>query len=156
MPEAYFYHLEGVTAEDVLPDLLQRGFTRGLKMVVEAPDPTRLLAFSQKLWSHEDVAFLPHGLDGEPFPERQMIWLSVNSENPNEASFRFCFGGATPDVSGGYERVSLLFNGGEESEVVMARQLWREFKTAGSGVKYWKKDEHGRWVDMAAKAGAES
>jgi DNA polymerase III subunit chi len=156
MNEVFFYHLEGSTAEDVLPDLLQRGFTRGLRMAVETTDVERLSAFSQKLWAHEDVAFLPHGLEGEPFSERQKIWLSANAENPNGASFRFYFGGALPPMDSTYERVSVMFDGGDEAELQMARQLWRDFKVQGVVVKYWKKDEAGCWADLAAKATADT
>ena len=152
MAEVFFYHLEGSVAEDVLPDLLQRGFMRGLKMAVEAPDQTRLLAFSQKLWAIDDVAFLPHGLDGEPYPERQTIVLASDAENPNDATFRFYFGGAVPAVENDYERVSVMFDGADETELLSARQMWRDFKAAGSVVKYWKKDEAGRWADLAEKA----
>lgn len=149
MSEVFFYHLEGIEAEDVLPDLLQRGFTRGLKMTVETTDPIRLLAFSQKLWAHEDVAFLPHGIDGDPFPQQQHIWLATDLANPNSATFRFYFGGAWPTTETLYDRVSLMFDGGNESEVQTARQIWRDFKAQGAVVKYWKKDDTGRWADLA-------
>jgi DNA polymerase III subunit chi len=154
MSEVFFYHLEGSTAEDMLPDLLQRGFARGLRMAVETADIERLSALSQKLWADEDVAFLPHGLEGEPFPERQGIWLAANAENPNGASFRFYFGGALPPMANTYERISVMFDGGEEAELQTARQLWRDFKARGVVVKYWKKDEAGRWVDLAEKTNA--
>jgi DNA polymerase III subunit chi len=152
MTEAFFYHLEGSTAEDVLPELLQRGLSRGLKLAVEVPDKERLSAFSQKLWALEDVAFLAHGLAGEPCPERQKIWLATEAGNPNRATFRFYFGGAWPAWDAGYERVSLMFDGGNEIELQTARQLWRDFKARGATVKYWKKDDAGRWADFAARA----
>ena len=161
MAEVFFYHLEGNVAEDVLPDLLQRGLARGLKLAVEVPDKERLSAFSQKLWALEDVAFLAHGIAGEPYPERQKIWLATEDDNPNSATFRFYFGGAWPTGDASYERVSLMFDGGNEIELQTARQLWRDFKAQGLVIKYWKKDEGGRWTDMAlpretAPAGSEN
>jgi DNA polymerase III subunit chi len=151
MSEVFFYHLEGLNAEDVLPDLLQRGFIRGLRMAVETSDSTRLLAFSQKLWAIEDVGFLAHGLEGEPFPKRQMIWLATDGENPNGASYRFYYGGALPSAEASYERVSVMFDGSDATELQNARQLWRDFKARGAVVKYWKKDESGRWADLAQR-----
>jgi DNA polymerase III subunit chi len=118
-------------------------------MAVETPDMERLSAFSQKLWALEDVGFLAHGLEGEPFPNRQSIWLALGSENPGDATFRFYFGGATPAIENAYDRVSLMFDGGDETELAAARQLWRDFKVKGATIKYWKKDDAGRWVDMA-------
>jgi DNA polymerase III subunit chi len=156
MGEVFFYHLEGSVAEDVLPDLLQRGVARGLKLAVEVPDAERLQTFSQKLWALEDVAFLAHGLEGEPFPEKQPIWLAAGDGNPNNATFRFYFGGAFPALDVGYERVSVLFEGANESELQAARQSWRDFKSRGAVVKYWKKDETGRWADLAVGAAADS
>jgi DNA polymerase III subunit chi len=152
MSEVFFYHLEGSVAEDVLPDLLQRGFTRGLKMAVETPDMKRLSAFSQKLWATEDVSFLAHALEGEPYPEQQNIWLTLSVENPNGATFRFYFGGAMPAVENTYERVSLMFDGDDAAELAAARQLWRDFKAKGAAIKYWKKDDGGRWIDMAQQS----
>jgi DNA polymerase III subunit chi len=152
MSEVFFYHLEGVAAEDVLPDLLQRGFMRGLKMAVEVADQERLLAFSQKLWAIEDVGFLAHGLEGDPFPERQYIWLARGDHNPNSATFRFYFGGALPVPGNVYERISVMFDGSDEAELAAARQLWRDFKALGTEVKYWKKDDTGRWADLAQRA----
>ena len=149
MAEAFFYHLEGTTAEDMLPDLLQRGVARGLRLAVEVADAERLSALSLKLWSYEDVAFLAHGADGEPFPEAQAIWLASNSENPNAAQCRFYFGGAWPTAATTYDRVCLIFDGGDENELQKTRSLWREFKGLGIAIKYWKKDEGGRWVDHA-------
>jgi DNA polymerase-3 subunit chi len=150
MAEVFFYHLEGIVAEDVLPELLQRGLARGLKLAVEVPDAERLAAFSQKLWALEDVAFLPHGGESEPYPERQHIWLAAGADNPNGATFRFYFGGAVPSKDVGYERVRVMFDGGNETELQAARQLWRDFKAQGAIAKYWKKDEAGRWADLAA------
>ncbi len=149
MADAFFYHLEGLAAEDLLPDLLQRGLARGMRMAVETPKPERLSALSARLWSFEDTSFLAHGMVGEPNPERQTIWLTAGPDDPTAAHYRFFFGGAFPADSVACERMFLLFNGDDETERNEARQQWRKLKSNGIQVKYWKKHESGRWMDMA-------
>ena len=151
MAEIYFYHLEGVAAEDVLLDLLQRGLKRNLRMSVEISDLDRLSLLSERLWSIEDVAFVPHGLGNEPFPERQPIWLSQTADNPNHSQYRFYAGGALPPTDTSYDRASVLLDGDDAAKMQAARQLWRAAKAQGCNVKYWKKDEGGRWMDMAGQ-----
>jgi DNA polymerase-3 subunit chi len=150
MTEVWFYHLEREPVENVLPGLLARGLQRGVRMAVQSPDSARLAAISEKLWAYEDVAFLAHGLAGEPAPDRQPIFLAQDSDNPNAAPFRFFIDSAEPQSLDGLVRASIMFDGTAEGALDQARALWKRFKAEGHAISYWKQDEQGRWKDQAA------
>jgi DNA polymerase III subunit chi len=150
MAEVWFYHLDRKPVDDELPGLLQRGLDRGVRMAVVTTSPERVKELSQKLWGVEDIAFIPHGFEGEPAPERQPIYLSAGGDIPNGAGFRFYIDGSAPDMMAGVERASILFDGRDENAVQQARELWRRFKAEQMPIRYWKQDEDGRWTDQAA------
>jgi len=150
MADVWFYHLEREPVENVLPGLLARGRQRGLRLAVQSPDAARLNALSEKLWALEDVAFLAHGLAGDPAPERQPIYLSTDGKNPNAAPYRFFVDTAVPETMDGLVRASIMFDGNSESAVAQARGLWKHFKAEGHAISYWKEDGEGRWKDQAA------
>jgi DNA polymerase III subunit chi len=151
MAEVWFYHLERKSVDDELPGLLQRGLERGVRMAVITSSTERVKELSQKLWSVDDIAFLPHGFEGEPMPESQMIFLSGNGHVPNAAAYRFYVDGTAPDTLAELERASILFDGREESAVQQARDLWRRFKAENLPIRYWKQDDEGRWKDQAVQ-----
>ena len=152
MAEVWFYHLERKPVDDELPGLLQRGLERGVRMAVVTTSVERVKELSQKLWGVEDIAFIPHGCEGEPLPEQQPIYLSADGGVPNAAGFWFFIDGTAPDAMTGIERASILFDGRDETAVQQARDLWRRFKAEAVPIRYWKQDEEGRWKDQAAQA----
>lgn len=150
MAEVWFYHLEREPVEDVLPGLLARGLQRGLRLAVQSPDPERLKRVSERLWAHEDVAFLAHGDASTPLPALQPIYLTATDENPNGAAYRFFIDGAEPQSLEGLARASIMFDGSDAGAIEKARAAWRRFKAEGHSISYWKQDEGGRWVNQAA------
>ncbi|MFT4252489.1 MAG: DNA polymerase III subunit chi, partial [Caulobacter sp.] len=80
--EIWFYHLERSSAEQVLPELLEKTLGRGWKALVRGGDPMRLNALDAHLWTFRDDSFLPHGLAEEPLAERQPVLLSTGLDNP--------------------------------------------------------------------------
>lgn len=151
MAEVWFYHLERKSADEELPGLLQRGLERGVRMAVVTSTPERVKELSQKLWGAGSTAFIPHGFEGEPYPDQQSIYLSADHVVPNAAGFRFYIDGTAPDVMIDVERASIMFDGRDEAAVEQARELWRRFKVDAVPIRYWKQDEEGRWKDQAAE-----
>jgi DNA polymerase III subunit chi len=152
MAEVWFYHIEQRSADEELTGLLQRGLERALRMGVATTGPDRVKDLSNKLWGAGPTVFIPHGFDGEPLPEQQPIYLSETGLFPNGARFCFYLDGALPDTVDDIERASILFDGNEETAVQQAREQWRRFKSQGAVIRYWRKDEDGRWKDQAVKA----
>jgi DNA polymerase III subunit chi len=146
MTEILFYHLQEQPIEKVLPNLLERSLERGWRAVVQASSEDRVDALDAHLWTFSDDSFLPHGTDREAAAAEQPILLTVREHNPNNASVRFLIDGAPiPADAGSYQRLVLLFDGGDPEAVAVARERWTAAKAEGFDVTYWQTDERGRW-----------
>ena len=146
MTEVLFYHLQEQPIEKVRPNLLERSLERGWRAVVQASSDDRVDALDAHLWTFSDDSFLPHGTDREATAAEQPIVLTVAADNPNGASVRFLIDGAPiPADAGSYQRLVLLFDGGDPEAVAAARERWTAAKAQGFDVTYWQTDERGRW-----------
>jgi DNA polymerase-3 subunit chi len=106
MTEILFYHLQRQPIERVLPALLEKSLERGWRVVVQAASEERIEALDSHLWTFRDDAFLPHGVWREPEAREQPILLTVNDDNPNQASVRFLLdGAAVPADAATYQRI---------------------------------------------------
>jgi len=148
MAEIYFYHLEQIPLSGILPDLLRRGLSRGLRMAVQTSAQDNLEKISSMLWGAEDVSFMPHGY-GDDTPDEQPIWLSSDSENHNQAVFKFYVDGALPGEIGNLQRALIMIDSNSEEALVSARSEWKKRKSEGHDVKYYKRDENGVWQNLA-------
>ena len=149
MAEIWFFHLDKQPLEHVLPRIVTSSLARGWRMVIETSVPERLAKLSEMLWASEDVAFLPHGFDGEPSPEQQPVWLTTTTENPNKAEVRVLLDGAKLADLSSLTRAVLMFDGNDETAIEAARAEWKTQKSAGHDISYWKQDENGKWQNQA-------
>jgi DNA polymerase-3 subunit chi len=150
MTEILFYHLQRQPIERVLPALLEKSLERGWRVIVQAASEERVEALDAHLWTFRDDAFLPHGVWRDPQAREQPILLTVNDDNPNQASVRFLVdGAAVPTDAAAYERIVLLFDGEDPDALETARSRWQEAKGNGFAVTYWQTDEQGRWQRKA-------
>ncbi len=150
MAEVLFYHLQHQPLEAVLPTLLQKTLERGWRAVVQVTTEERMSALDDHLWTFSDESFLPHGTDREPEPAGQPILLTLVEANPNGAQILFLVEGAElPPDRAGFERIALLFDGGDPEALERARAQWRVAKAAGLPATYWQQDERGRWEKKA-------
>lgn len=149
MTEILFYHLERRPLEEALPALLEKSLERGWTCVVQVGSPERRDALDAQLWTYSDAAFLPHGTDAQPQPERQPVLLTTSDANANGASVRFLVDGASVPDASPYVRVVHMFDGRDDAAVSAARARWREAKAAGHTLTYWQQDETGRWARKA-------
>jgi len=150
MTELLFYHLQGQKPESVLPTLLEKSIERGWRVVVQGASEERIEALDAHLWTYRDDAFLPHGTWREQDAAQQPVLLTLNDGNPNAANVRFLIDGApVPPDPEAYERIVLLFDGGDEEAVAAARAAWSEAKAKGLPATYWQPDVQGRWVKQA-------
>jgi DNA polymerase-3 subunit chi len=147
--EIWFYHLERTGPDQVLPELLEKTLSRGWRALVRSPLPERLEHLDGWLWSYRDDAFLPHGLEGEPFAERQPILLTRKLENPTAAQALFLLDGASTGELDGFARCVLIFDGRDEATLGAARASWTAFKREGRPISYWRQAEAGGWRNDA-------
>ena len=154
MAEIAFYHLTTRSIEQTLPILLERSLARGWRVVVQAASPRRLTQLDQHLWSYRPESFLPHGGKADAQPQTQPIYLTCETDNPNDADVRFFIEAAqiAPVMAGAgapRERAALLFSGADEAELADARAQWKELREAGYSLAYHQQDDAGKWVEKA-------
>ncbi|CAN5564503.1 DNA polymerase III subunit chi [soil metagenome] len=146
--EVWFYHLERTGLDQALPELLEKTLARGWKAIVRATGPARVEHLDGWLWAYRDESFLPHAPADEPGAARQPILLTTGDENPNGADALFLVDGAEPGELGDYTRCVVLFDGGDEEALAMARRQWKSVKAKGLPASYWKQQGRG-WEKQA-------
>lgn len=147
MARVDFYHLQKRTLDETLPILLQKAYGTGKRIKIKIGTEERVEFINSLLWTYNDESFLPHGSKKDGFAEQQPVWLSSDSENPNDAVFLFLVDGAAETVANvqAYERIFNIFDGNSDEALQQARQLWKEYKNAGFEVYYWQQDNNGKW-----------
>jgi DNA polymerase-3 subunit chi len=146
MTEVLFYHLQGMSLENVLPPLLEKSLERGWRVVVQSTSPERADALDTHLWTYREDSFLPHATWRVADAKDQPILLAVEADNPNRANVRFLVDNAAmPADAHVYERVVLVFNGEDTEALAAARLAWTDCKSRGFEVTYWQADERGHW-----------
>ena len=146
--EVWFYHLERTGLDQALPQLLEKTLQRGWNVIVRTRDAARVTHLDSWLWTWRDDSFLPHAADDEPNASRQPILLTTGFENPNQAAALFLIDGAEPGEIGGYTRCVVMFEGGDEAQLAVARAQWSTFKRTGAQVSYWRQMQRG-WEKQA-------
>ncbi len=146
MTEVLFYHLQGMSLENVLPPLLEKSLERGWRAVVQSTSPERADALDAHLWTYRDDSFLPHATWRVADVGDQPIVLAIEEGNPNQAHVCFLVDSAAiPADAHSYERMVLVFNGEDADALTAARAAWTDCKSRGFEVTYWQADERGRW-----------
>jgi DNA polymerase III subunit chi len=150
LAELLFYHLQGRGLESALPALLERSLERGWRVVVQSGSEERVAALDASLWTYRDDSFLPHGVAADRDAAEHPILLTAGDERSNGASVRFLIDGAgLPEDAESYERLVLMFDGGDEGAVAAARAQWREAQERGLSATYWQQNSQGRWEQKA-------
>ncbi len=155
MTDIMFYHLENKPWEQVLPGQLSKSLERGWRCVVQIGNNDRVEAVSELLWKNDADIFLAHGTSADGKAERQPIWLTAETQNPNASNIRFFIEGAAVEDVTGLTRAVILFDGRDEVAVARAREDWKRFKAQGHDISYYQQDENLRWVNKT-KSGDEN
>lgn len=152
MAELWFYQLGRRELAQALAPLLERCLAKGWRALVRGTDPARLEALDQALWVSAPASFLPHGLDGrdsQDDPARNPIWLSHYVANANGADVVFLVHGALAPDAAQFQRVCEVFDGEDPSALANARARWREGKSAGLALAYWREKQGAGWSKEA-------
>lgn len=147
--EVLFYHLEHFPLERVLPSLLEKTLERGWRAVVQAGSEERVEALVNHLWSYREDGFLPHGSARDGFAEKQPVFLTAGTDNPNAAAVRFLVDGADCAAFSGYARIVVMFDGRDDEAMAQARRQWKVARDQGCAVTYWQQSRDGRWEKKA-------
>ena len=154
---AVFYHLTRLGLDEILLTVLTRARTAGWKVAVRGTDRAALEALDARLWSlSEGEAFLPHGIEGGPQDAAQPILLGMGPLAEGTCGLVLLDGAITdPAEILGLERVWVLFDGNDQTQLDGARGLWSGLTSGGIAAQYWS-DETGRWVMKVEKTAAEA
>jgi DNA polymerase-3 subunit chi len=144
--EVRFYHLTRSSLEAALPKMLEKTLERGQRAVVLASSTERVEALNTYLWTYAERSFLPHGSANDGHDAAQPIWLGESDERPNAAQVLFLTDGAESQRLGEYDLCAVLFDGRDDTAVVLARDQWGTMKAAGHALTYWQQDDSGRWT----------
>lgn len=139
-----FYHLTRTSLDEALPRLLAKVLEGGLRAVVRLADEEGVTRLDRALWTAERASFLPHGMAGDPAPERQPIWLTTGEDNPNGAGLLAVAEGGMGGLEA-FARVLVLFDGQDDAALAQARGHWKRCRDAGHTLVYRQQDEAGGW-----------
>lgn len=149
MTDIRFYHLTRRTADQALPDLLNRAFAKGHKIVVRSRDAAEAERLTDHLWTYNPDTFLPHGSAKDKFPDRQPVYLTQTNDNPAGADVVMLMPGALTDEIDSYAMCCMILNGHDDAQIAQARGLWKDWKAAGHAITYWQQSEEGKWEQKA-------
>ena len=150
MTEVSCYHLQKSRLDDALPKLLEKTLSVGKRAVVMLGSVQRVEQLTNQLWVYDQDSWLPHGSSRDGRAEDHPVWLTVEDENPNGASFLFLADGATSKNFSEYERCFELFDGNDGAQVSAARERWKTYKDAGYSLKYLQQTEQGGWEEKVS------
>jgi len=149
MVEALFYHLTESRLEDALPPLLEKSLERGWRVSVHLGSEERCAALDAHLWTFREDSFLPHGSEHTARPERQPVLLTLSPQPANDATVRFVVDGADVPALDGVERLVMMFDGHDQSQLNAARAQWKTLKAGGHTLTYWQQTQDRRWEKKA-------
>lgn len=134
--------------------ILPRALQAGWKVMLRGTDKAHITALDAALWLQPEDSFLPHGLEGGPHDADQPILLGLGPIS-NGAQALMLVDSAITDFEEAepLQRVWVVFDGGDELAVQLARRLWTKLTGAGLAAQYWS-EESGRWEKKSEKAAA--
>lgn len=142
--EWWFYHLERGSLEAALGPLVEKCLQRRWRVLIVA-DPQRLRDIDAALWTWKDDSFIPHGQDMDA-PQSQPVLISSRAEAQNGAGVLILLDGAEPE-GGAFERIMVVFSGGDEATRNKARTQFKAAREAGSIVRYFQQTSSGGWSE---------
>lgn len=149
MAEILFYHLTESVLDEALPGLVDRSLERGWRVAIQMTTQERRDELDRLLWTWSNASFLAHGTDAQPYAEHQPAFLTVTDANPNNATVRFVVEGALVTAAENYERLVVMFDGHDASQLAIARQQWKTLKAEGHQLTYWQQNADRRWEKKA-------
>lgn len=149
MTEIAFYHLTKFSLEQALPKLLEKTLSVGKRALVQVGSSERAEALANELWIYRADSWLPHGTAKDGHADKQPVWITPDTDNPNGAHFLFLTDGSQNEAVGDYERCFVVFDGRVDVMVQQAREQWKTYKEAGHDLAYWQQTDAGGWEKKA-------
>ena len=141
-----FYHLERVSLEQALPQILQKAYEAGQKVLIKVDMAERADYLNTLLWTYMPDSFLPHGVEKDGFAEKQPIFIThKEGVNPNSATLCVLIDNMPVPLDEHFFRVLYFFDGRNPEALQKAREEWKRVASAGIDKFYWQQNEVGKW-----------
>jgi DNA polymerase-3 subunit chi len=154
----HFYHLMATPIEKALPQLVERAYASGGRVVVHG-EAEMLMQLDDVLWNYSPVSFLPHAVVSGAV-QQEKIALMASGDVPEDTKMLFLVSGASVGVdihpSPNLERVFDMFDGANDAQVSQARVRWKHYQDGGYALKYIRQNDRGGWdtiKEVEAKSG---
>lgn len=148
VPEINFYHLEVDEVLKTLVTLASKIYADQHKRVLVFGEKAQLLELDDVLWSFAKTKFFPHALVDDRLPEKQPILLSDQEANTNQAEYLLTTGVHSEAFLGRFARVFYVFLGIDPTALQQAREAWKDYKSRGYVLKYYRKSLNGGWEQV--------
>lgn len=150
-PEWWFYHIEHSSLDAAVAPLIEKCLERQWRVLVVGHEET-LARLDRALWTWRDDSFLPHGR-ARTDAAKQPVLLSTEPHAPNGAKVALLLDGS--DIgSSSFERVMVVFDGGDEAARSKARQQYKAAADSGGKARYFQQERGGGWKEFQAKSDA--
>lgn len=144
-----FYHLERAPVSEVLPKLLEKASSAGLRVLVRVGSEKAVEEIDQLLWTYDPGSFLPHGTDEQNHQDAQPVLITHKGDALNGAQCVAVLDANIPEDLSAFERCLYIFDGRDAAAVTQARAHWKDFQAQGHDVTYWQQTDQGGWQKKA-------
>jgi DNA polymerase-3 subunit chi len=115
--------------------LVQTVYAKGQRLQVCLDDDAALSAFSVRLWSFDDVAFVPHCRSDDPHAGETPVWLTCHPFPASAPAVLLNLAAALPEHPERYARI-LEIVGCDPSSLATARERFRAYRSSGFSVDH--------------------
>ena len=106
----------------------------------------RVERLDRALWTCRTRVFLPHGR-ARTDAAKQPVLLSTEAVAANGAKVALLLDGSDADATL-FERVMVVFDGGDETARAKARQQYKAATDAGGAARYFQQERGGSWKEF--------
>jgi DNA polymerase-3 subunit chi len=142
--EWWFYHIEHTSLDAAIAPLIEKCLDRKWRVLVVGHEET-LERLNKTLWTFREDSFLPHGR-ARTDAARHPVLLSTEAVPANDAKVALLLDGSDADPNT-FERVMVVFDGGDETARAKARQQYKATTDAGAPARYFQQERGGGWVE---------
>ncbi|MFT3724423.1 MAG: DNA polymerase III subunit chi [Hyphomonadaceae bacterium] len=149
--EWWFYHIEHTSLDAAIAPLIEKCLERKWRVVVVGHDET-LERLNKGLWTYREDSFLPHGrarADAAKHP----VLLSTEAVATNGAKVALLLDGSDTAAEE-FERVMVVFDGGDEIARSKARQQYKAATDGGVAARYFQQERGGGWKEFKRPEGS--
>jgi len=110
--------------------LAQTVYAKGERLLVALDDEAALAAFSVRLWSFDDIAFVPHCRMDDANCRETPVWLTAKPAEGELPNVLLNLATSVPEQAERYSRI-LEIVGCDEDSLAIARERFKAYRSLG-------------------------